>query len=306
MIKTILFLILSTKLAFGFQAAAAAPAFKNIQESFAKHASSLSATAFAPVLMSAAIVNRDLSDDLCDPFAEGSICGDLGDVAMGLTGLHKSAVSSSAMAVVGRALAFSANFLPHHAAHPEQLLCQSVLLLTAVHGLAKTVERETSSAPASIREGRAFKAFFGPAGLSWSQFKSVSSNAIDFVSFEEGEVVSDEDDSEYLYWLYSGEVEVESTSSTFKVARGSSVPRSSDGAEPCKMGLWGDMKFARMLRGQKTSMPRSSLRAVGSAGATMVRIHAPTLQKMMAEDSALSSSMESVLFRSVHNKALAL
>merc|ERR1719223_493467 len=247
-------------------------------------------------------------DHLCDPFAEGQICDDVSNVALDLTGaMGKSAITSSALSVAGRAFAMAANFLPHHAAHPEQLVCQSILLLVAAHGLAKDIQAETASAPASLQEGRAFKAFFGPAGLSWSQFKSVSETAIDFVTFEEGEVVSDEQDSEFLYWLYSGEVEIESASSAFTVARETSVPRLSGSAKPCKMGIWGDLKFSRMMRGQDiSSVPKASLRAAGSSGATMVRIHAPTLQTMMEEDSSLQSSLESVLFRSVHNKAMAL
>ena len=256
--------------------------------------------------MSAAIANRDLSQnmDLCD----GRICGDIANIAVDLTGaFQKSALTASAMTVFGRTLAVASNFLPHHAAHPEQLLCQSVLLLAAVHGLAKNVDKETTSAPASLREARAFKSFFGPAGLTWSQFKSVSSSAIDWVTYENGEVVANEDDSDFLYWLYSGEVDIESAvsgASVTTVSRRSAVPRQSDSAKPCKMGIWGDLKFSRMMRGQDASfVPESSLRA-GAGGATMVRIHAPTLKKMMAEDSALAASMESVLFRSVHNKAM--
>ena len=257
--------------------------------------------------MSAAVANRDLSSQTMD-LCEGQICGDVANIAIDLTGaFQKSALTASAMTVFGRTLAVASNFLPHHTAHPEQLLCQSILLLAAVHGLVKNVDKETStSAPASLREGRAFKSFFGPAGLTWSQFKSVSASAIDWVTYENGEVVASEDDSDFLYWLYAGEVDIESSSSTVTttVSRSSAVPRHSDSAKPCKMGIWGDVKFSRMLRGQDASfVPKSSLRA-GAGGATMVRIHAPTLKKMMAEDSALATSMESVLFKSVHNKAI--
>jgi hypothetical protein len=73
------------------------------------------ATAFAPVMMSAAIVNKDLSDEiLCDPF-----CGDIANVVLDLTGtFQKSAIFSSAIAIVGRSLVIAANFLPNHATPP--------------------------------------------------------------------------------------------------------------------------------------------------------------------------------------------
>merc|ERR1719223_2373327 len=71
-------------------------------------------------------------DHLCDPFAEGQICDDVSNVALDLTGaMGKSAITSSAMSVTGRAFAIAASFLPHHTSHPEQLVCQSVLLLVA-------------------------------------------------------------------------------------------------------------------------------------------------------------------------------
>jgi hypothetical protein len=186
---------------------------------------------------------------------------------------------------------------------PEQLLFQSVLLFTAIHGYFKRVLRDTVSSPISLQEGRTFKVFFEPAGLSWSQFKSIASSAIEFVSFDNGDLISDEEDSDFLYGLYSGEAEIKSTAFTLKATRGSCAFRHSEGIfESCKMGLWGDVEFSRMVRGQGSQLPKSSLHA-GPAGATMARIHAPTLQKMMIEDPVLASSMESLPFRSIQSKA---
>jgi hypothetical protein len=263
--------------------------------------------------MSAAIAQQDLSgsmDDMCDPFSEGQICGDMANVAFDMHGAFRnSAMTAGILSVLGRTFSIAANYLPHHSSSPVQLVCQSVLLLTAVNDLVKTVHRETSKsalAPASLQEGRAFRAYFGPAGLSWSQFKAISSTAIDFVTFEEGDIISDEEDSDFLYWLYSGEVAIASRIRKYQVLRETSVPRRSDSSKPCMMGIWGDIEFSRKSK-TKTSgasfVPKSSLRS-GSDGTTMVRIHAPTLKKMMEEDVDLARSVESVLFKSVHDKAL--
>ena len=288
------------------------PKQKNIQQSIAEHAADVSDT-LAHVLVSAAIAQRDCAlysiDDICDPSVEGMVCGDIATAALDMTGIaQNSALTASILSVAGRSLAIAATFLPDHAAHFDQLTIQFVLLAIAVHGLVKSYQRhsaESALGPATLKEGRAYSAYFGPAGLSWSQFKSITDTALDFVDYDEGEVISDKDDSEFLYWMYSGGVSIKvENQNEYEVSRDKTAPRKSDSYEPCKMGVHGDLRFSRELDSKDTSFIPKSVVTSAAGGATMARIHKATLKSMMDEDAVLKKSFEKVLFRSVHDKTM--
>jgi hypothetical protein len=70
--------------------------------------------------------------------------------------------------------------------------------------------------------------------------------------FEEIDIISDEEDSDFLYWLYSGEVAIASRNKKYQVLWETSVPRRSDSSKPWMMGIWGDIELSRKLK-TKTS-----------------------------------------------------
>jgi hypothetical protein len=69
------------------------------------------------------------------------VCGDVANSAFDAAGafFRHYALPASCLTVVGHTFSIAANYLPHHSASPEQLLCQSVVLLfVAVDGLVNT------------------------------------------------------------------------------------------------------------------------------------------------------------------------
>ena len=128
-------------------------------------------------------------------------------------------------AVLGRIAAMGADYLPDHFMHMEELVFQCFMLGLSWMALVKSAMPVILSILASnitLRDGKAFSLLFGPVGMTWPQYKTLSATTLDWVTVEPGEIVTSDELSpldavndecridKYICWLYAGETVVES------------------------------------------------------------------------------------------------
>lgn len=313
--------------------------FGEISSSISQHVPLLSLTsASAPVFISIVAARKDFLNiigEFCDPFIEGEICGDMSIMTSEFLEFYgRSPLVSNLVAVISRVFAIFANYLPTGTLLPEQLLGQALLLVSAFGDLGKSlrVEMKAVSTPTSMREKRAYYSYFGPAGLTWGQFKVLSSLTVDWLDLKKGDSIrsnelapSYEEKGDFLYWLYQGSVEINSpsssSSSSFQVTK-YREPRLADHGLPCKMGLWGDIDYSLFgitglsssststlssssTQPNTTSIPSSSTLTSLSDDTKLLRIHVPTLSTIMETDVDLAKAMKTLLYKSTEDKVIA-
>jgi hypothetical protein len=276
----------------------------------------LASLATAPVFLSVIIAKQDFDKDmkdLCNPFSEAEMCDDVSTMSSEFVGFYrKSPLVANSVNFVGRVFSIAANSLSSRLLRPEQLFGQTILLCTAFHDLVKSVqvERAVASTPVTMQAKRAFHAYFGPAGLSWPQFKTMTCMAVDWVDLNEGDTITQDslsennEQGEHMYWLYQGFVEIQSNSSSYRVNK-ERPPRLSDRANQCRMGLWGDLDPTLLDLPQLSPPPKTSLCA-GKGGATLMRIHVPSLADLMKSDKDLAQSIRSLVYKSTEDKAISI
>ena len=274
------------------------------------------AVAGAPVLLSLIMAKNDFDrdlEDLCNPFSKAEICHDFSIVSNEFVEYYRrSPLVSTSFNFFGRALSMAASWLPTRTMSPEQFIGQTVLLFGAFKDLFTTVKVEVTAGktPVSMREKRAFHAYFGPSGLAWTHFKRITSLAAEWVIVDEGaKIVSDSssennEEREYLYWLYKGEVKIQTNKNTYKLAK-ENEPRLSDIENPCRMGLWGQLDPELLGLPTLSVTPREIL-SVGEGGATLLRIHVPSLAGLMKTDNDLSEAVKLLFYKSMEDKAITM
>jgi hypothetical protein len=112
----------------------------------------------------------------------------------------------------------------------------------------------------TLRDGKAFSLLFGPAGMTWAQYKTLSVTALDWVTVEPGEIVTSDELSsldagneenridKYIYWLYAGETVVESQGKNLhNVTRLVGRPTTSLKRDAGR-GLLGEMRLLRHMQ----------------------------------------------------------
>lgn len=239
-------------------------------------------------------------------------------------------------AVAGRLCSMAADYIPDHTILPEEFAFQLCMLAVAFMGLVKAVLLPViasvgyKSSPHSLKDGRAYAALFQPAGTTWADFKALSVCALDWITVEAGSTVTTDEtscaaavdadaDDEFIYWLYSGTVEVESAGELlYTVTRMSGKAAKQDAGR----GLLGERRLLRRLeqrggiiRNKNTNneassssppsqntktYPRTTVKAASTA--TLLRIHAPNLKLLMDSDQAFADSIRTLVFQGMEAK----
>jgi hypothetical protein len=282
-----------------------------------------------------------LTSLLSSPLFEAEVLTDMAHLTLDLaTFFGPARLAIRAAAVLGRIAAMGADYLPDHSMLPEEMIFQCFMLGLAWVALVKSAMPVVLSVMASnitLRDGKAFSLLFGPAGMTWPQYKALSVTALDWVKIEPGEIVtSDElsspnavDDDEYIYWLYAGQTVIESQGKALhkvtRVAGGSTASLKQDAGR----GLLGEMRLLNHMQAKerggrfgkrkaknqnkdkdheetstKKSYPRTTVKA-GDAGATLLRIHTSNLVMLMDQDVELAHAVRSILFQGMHDKLAA-
>jgi hypothetical protein len=249
-----------------------------------------------------------------------------------------------AAAVLGRIAAMGADYLPDHFMNPEEVVFQCFMLGLAWMALVKSAMPVVLSIIASsitLRDGKAFSLLFGPAGMTWPQYKTLSVTALDWVTVEPGEIVTSDELSsldavgdgnrmdKYIYWLYAGETVIESQGkhlhNVTRVVGGPTTSLKQDAGR----GLLGEMRLLRHMQAKERggrsgkrkaknhnkdkeheettttkSYPRTTVKA-GDTGATLLRIHTSNLIMLMDQDLDLAHAVRSLLFQGMHAKLAA-
>ena len=206
-------------------------------------------------------------------------------------------------AVMGRLFVIGADYIPDHSVNTDEFLFQvfmmSISLIGLVHSvlpalLAMTIQTNKDTL---IKDGRAFQVLFRNVGLTWFQYKSlVASQALEWVTVPPGQVITSEEDNhndDGVYWLYKGQVQVESNGQHLHNVTRRLEPRLSDAS----LGLFGE---ARLVE-DPHSFPPTTLTA-GETGATLLRIRSEKLKSLMAHDVHIAESVRKLLFRSMQDK----
>jgi hypothetical protein len=282
-----------------------------------------------------------LTSLLSSPLFEAEVLNDMAHLTLDLaTFFGPAKLVIRAAAVLGRIAAMGADYLPDHFMLPEEMIFQIFMLGLAWVALVKSAMPVVLSVMASnitLRDGKAFSLLFGPAGMTWPQYKALSVTALDWVKVEPGEIVTSDElsspnavnDDEYIYWLYAGQTVIESQGrilhNVTRVVGGSTASLKQDAGR----GLLGEMRLlhhmqAKERRGSfgkrkaknhnkakdheetstKSSYPRTTVKA-GDAGATLLRIHTSNLGMLMDNDVELAHAVRSILFQGMHDKLAA-
>jgi hypothetical protein len=268
------------------------------------------------------------------PLVEAEVLGDVAHLALDFATLFgPTSLAIEVATVLGRIAAMAADYLPDHVMLPEELVFQVFMLGIAWMAVVKSTMRAVLSAVAcdiTLRDGKAFSLLFGPAGMTWSQFKALSLTALDWVTVKPGEIItSDEDTNEhghYVYWLYMGQTVIQSQGKVLdNVTRVGGPPSSTQDAG---RGFIGEMRLFRSMQAKKTgrnskrktkkikdcninknkettkSYPCTTVKA-GDAGATLLRIHTSNLIMAMDRDVELADAVRSLVFQCMHDKLAA-
>jgi hypothetical protein len=174
-----------------------------------------------------------------------------------------------AAAVLSRIAAMAADYLPDHFVFPEEMVFQCFMLGLAWLALVKSAMPVVLSVTAgniTLRDGKAFSLLFGPAGMTWPQYKALSVTALDWVKVEPGEIITSDELSspespdaidndnridEYIYWLYAGQTVSESQGKILhnvtRVVGGSTTSLKQDAGR----GLLGEIRLLRHMQAKE-------------------------------------------------------
>jgi len=225
----------------------------------------------------------------------------------------------------------TADYVPDHSILREELAFQLLMLFVASNGLIKSTIPIAAAAFAttSARDVRTYLLLFQETGLTWVQYKTMVALAFDWIEVESGFIVTSDEgetEDENIYWLYRGEAHVQSQGRLLQtVVRGNKDPRRSDNHS---MALMGEMSFARRLDNRKgttssgknkkkngtpkgdslpsTSFPKTTTKAGGPTGATLLRINTSKLTMLMDNDEQLAQSIRCLFMTEMQEKVSAL
>jgi len=226
--------------------------------------------------------------------------------------------------VVGRLFAMGADYVPDEMIQPEELvfqICMLIISLTGfIHSISPMVLASFHGKETSMKDGRTFQVLFRKAGVTWTQYRALSVCAFEWVTVTPGHVITseeglsnDENDDHSVYWLYSGQVRMESKGKLVNQVARHRAPRLKDVAAR-GLGLFGEMRLAESMHNHnnnnqgdddQSTYPKITVRA-GDGGATLLRINTQKLKHMMAHDSHLADSIRRLLFSSMQDKLNAL
>jgi CRP-like cAMP-binding protein len=254
----------------------------------------------------AGLVSTAEAAGLPDPLVEAQVLNDISHLGLDLAAfLGPGMLYVRLAAIAGRLCTMAADYLPDHLILPEEFAFQLFMLAMGAVGLAKAAMLPTFAATASkvtLRDGKAYLSLFAPAGMSWTQYKALSVVALDWVTLKEGEHASDDGSS--MYWLFSGHVNVSTSSGA--VLHVSRVHKQTHAAG---CALLGERRFMRRLETRTAasltaSSPSPSTMTIQamSNSTTMLRIDTVALLMFMESDPKLADTIRTLLFQSMEAK----
>jgi hypothetical protein len=262
------------------------------------------------------------SFSLTDPLLEAEVLNDLSHVALDITTMVGLPTMSLRIAtVIGRLLVMAADFLPDHAVKADELVFQVVMLAVASHALVQCLLPAVSVSfgydkAVHTRDRRAYKTLFAPAGVTWHQFKLLSSYAaLDWITVEPGHIISsneynngDTGEDNYIYWLYQGEVEVHRNQKLIH-----SVQREKNDTRSAGTGLIREERLMQCIDEMKEVSSKETTTGpflattvkAGSRGAKVLRIDCSRVRKVVKNDDELADSLRLLLLHGMRDKVYA-
>jgi len=246
-----------------------------------------------------------------DPFTEAEIFSDAAHVALDLTTFFgPTTITIRLFAVLGRLFCIASDYIPDHTMRADDFFFQFTMLAVASTALAQSLVSivNTYNKELTMRDRKCFVSLFYPGGFSWMQYKVLATSVLEWKELPPGSIITTEefvhaDNSHYLYWLYNGEVLVQSKERILqKIA-------------PKNYHLFGDLSFvvATLDRGKKrfTSDTSSSRRQrttsrAGRNGAIVLRIDTLKLKQLMEQDESIDRAIRDILMESMHERITAL
>lgn len=225
-----------------------------------------------------------------------------------------------AAAILGRLLSLAADYVPDHTVLPDEMIFQVIMLTFSWAALVQTMRPKLVAAMTlpktlGVRDGKAYARLFQPTGMSWAQFKNLSANAMDWIDVEpHHEIPPTSGSSEYMYWLYSGSMDVKNSEGKELYTHTSSVGANRQTNQNAFMGLFGEAALLKCLEKTPVSKASSSSKPsfpgtvgetqakAGANGATFLRIHTSQLKSLTDHDEDLASSMRKLLFHGLSSK----
>ena len=268
-----------------------------------------------------------------DPQLEAELLTDVSHVALDVsTFLSPSTLWLRFLNVVGRVLVLSSDYIQDDRITPDELVFQVTMLAISTHMFAKSawplIMAVFSISALTVRDRRTYALLFGAVGLSILQFKTLlASRTLDWLEYAPGEI--EDLNGEYMYFLYSGAAttftgnKISSNKDTFI----SETVFSEEEGMHLTNRIFGDVQFAKKLEASvrkkaKKQNSKSNKRsknhsaeeasnsnvvpqrsfAVGSKGASMLRISTPKLLQLMKDDDELSSSIQRLVLLCMQEK----
>lgn len=229
------------------------------------------------------------TNSIMDPIVEAEVLNDLSHVALDLTTLlGPTTVTLRLATVVGRLLSMASDYIPDHAMLPEEFIFQHVMLFIALSRMIQAALPilRTNSAKPTVRDCRCYHRIFRKAGISWLQYKTIATQAFDWVVVPPDAVLPTEnlDKVPVLIWPYVGEIEVFSEGESVQTV-----------TQKCRH-LLGDLEFARQIgvvENDSTFAPTEA--RAGPAGATVLMIDTTKLLNLMRNDEQIADGLRSVI-----------
>eukprot|EP00546_Thalassionema_frauenfeldii_P008162 CAMPEP_0178912602 /NCGR_PEP_ID=MMETSP0786-20121207/10364_1 /TAXON_ID=186022 /ORGANISM="Thalassionema frauenfeldii, Strain CCMP 1798" /LENGTH=483 /DNA_ID=CAMNT_0020585223 /DNA_START=162 /DNA_END=1613 /DNA_ORIENTATION=+ len=253
-----------------------------------------------------------------DPILESEVFSTAAHVSLDLGTfiVPVTPLSIQLLAVVGRLFCIASDYIPDHAMLPEEFAYQVSMLAISSSALAQTLEKVLHAyrQTLTIRDRKCFASLFRPAGVTTMQFKMLMATALEWRELPSGSILtSDEvstldhkksEEETYLYWLYDGELQVQSKGNSLQLIT------------PKSRHLLGDLAFTASTCGRKKSA-KSKLSVADSIGddkfpkttttvksekATVLRVNTKKLKELMVQDQLLDQSIHNVLFDSMQDR----
>lgn len=232
-----------------------------------------------------------------DPFVEAEIFNDAAHVALDLTSLLGPAkLTLRVAAVVGRILAIAGDYAPDHSMLPEEAVFQGIMLWAASAGLFKSLApMVTSATDLTMRDRKCFASLFHEAGVDWMQYKLLRGVAMEWREVSPGAIITTDEivgvDDHYLYWLYSGEVVMQSQGDVVQTVHSKTSH------------LLGNVTFASSK--QSANLPKITTYA-GTEGATLLCLDTTKLKELMASDESMDKAIRVILFEAMQERIASL
>ena len=222
-----------------------------------------------------------------DPFLQAELFQDAAHFALDFASLLGPAtLAIRFLAVIGRIFVMASDYVPDHTMMPEELLFQMAMLFISSAALVRSIPPVFSHKQLTMRDRKSYASLFRPAGVSWMQYQVLVANAMDWIDVPSGAMItsdetSEEDEQNYLYWLYKGKVEIQSSGETLQCVS-------------TKTGfLFGNLTFVSRSA-NKPDYPKTTALA-GADGATLLRIDVIKLKSMMKQDNCLDQAVRNII-----------